>query len=125
MKTRTVHLDAVCERIDYGFTASADFSVKEPRLLRITDIQDGSVDWNHVPGCRITPEEEADKRLCAGDIVFARTGATTGKCFLIGHAPRAVFASYLIRLRASDEILPPYLYAFFRVNTIGIKSSVP
>jgi type I restriction enzyme, S subunit len=114
VKTRTVHLDAVCERIDYGFTASADFSVKEPRLLRITDIQEGSVDWNHVPGCRITPEEEADKRLCAGDIVFARTGATTGKCFLIEYAPRAVFASYLIRLRATDEILPQYLYAFFQ-----------
>jgi len=109
-----IHLDAVCERIDYGFTASADFSVKEPRLLRITDIQEGSVDWNHVPGCRITPEDEADKRLCAGDIVFARTGATTGKCFLIEHAPRAVFASYLIRLRATDAILPHYLYAFFQ-----------
>jgi type I restriction enzyme S subunit len=114
VKTRTVHLDALCERIDYGFTASADFSLKEPRLLRITDIQEGSVDWNHVPGCRITPEEEADKRLCAGDIVFARTGATTGKCFLIEHAPRAVFASYLIRLRTTDEILPHYLYAFFQ-----------
>ena len=114
MITRTVSLDAVCERIDYGFTASADFSVKEPRFLRITDIQNGSVDWNHVPGCRITPEEEADKLLCAGDIVFARTGATTGKCFLIEHTPRAVFASYLIRLRATEEVLPHYLYAFFQ-----------
>lgn len=114
MKTRTVHLDAVCERIDYGFTASADFSIREPRLLRITDIQEGAVDWNHVPGCRITPQEEAEKRLSAGDIVFARTGATTGKCFLIEHAPRAVFASYLIRLRATDEALPQYLYAFFQ-----------
>lgn len=114
MKTHTVHLDSVCERIDYGFTASADFSVREPRFLRITDIQNGSVDWNLVPGCRITSEEEADKRLCAGDIVFARTGATTGKCFLIEHAPRAVFASYLIRLRATDKVLPHYLYAFFQ-----------
>ena len=114
MKIRTVHLDAVCERIDYGFTASADFSIPEPRLLRITDIQDGAVDWNHVPGCRIAPEDEVDKRLCAGDIVFARTGATTGKCFLIKHTPRAVFASYLIRLRATNEVLPHYLYAFFQ-----------
>jgi type I restriction enzyme S subunit len=60
------------------------------------------------------PEEEIEKRLCTGDIVFARTGATTGKCFLIEHAPRAVFASYLIRLRPTDEILPHYLYAFFQ-----------
>jgi len=114
VKRPTVRLDSVCERIDYGFTASADFRVTEPRLLRITDIQNGAVDWNHVPGCRITPKEEAEKRLNPGDIVFARTGATTGKCFLIKHAPRAVFASYLIRLRATDEVLPNYLYAFFQ-----------
>lgn len=126
MKIRTVHLDAVCERIDYGFTASADFSVKEPRLLRITDIQNGSVDWSHVPGCRITPEDEAEKRLRIGDIVFARTGATTGKCFLIKYAPRAVFASYLIRLRTTKEVLPHYLYGFFQSENYWhqIKSAV-
>lgn len=112
MKTRVVELGDVCERIDYGFTASADFSVKEPRLLRITDIQDGAVDWNHVPGCQISPEEVAENSLAVGDIVFARTGATTGKSFLIEHAPRAVFASYLIRLRADTQVLPKYLYAF-------------
>jgi type I restriction enzyme, S subunit len=108
----TVELGDVCDRIDYGFTASADFSVKEPRLLRITDIQNGAVDWNHVPGCKINPEEEAENSLAIGDIVFARTGATTGKSFLIEYAPRAVFASYLIRLRTSRKVLPQYLYAF-------------
>src|SRR5260370_38945088 len=84
----------VCERIDYGFTASADFTIKEPRLLRITDIQDGLVEWTKVPGCRITSKEEEENRLLVGDVVFARTGATTGKSFLIRHVPRAVFASY-------------------------------
>jgi type I restriction enzyme S subunit len=112
VKTRTVQVGEVCERIDYGFTASADFSIKAPRLLRITDIQEGTVDWDHVPGCTISAEEENENRLEVGDIVFARTGATTGKSFLIRHAPRAVFASYLIRLRASREILPEYLAAF-------------
>ena len=113
MKTRTVQLGDVCERIDYGFTASADFSIKEPRLLRITDIQEGTVDWGHVPGCQICDEEERANRLEVGDIVFARTGATTGKSFLIRHVPpRVVFASYLIRLRATREILPEYLAAF-------------
>ncbi len=102
----------VCERIDYGFTASADFSVKEPRLLRITDIQDGAVEWATVPGCEITAKEEEENQLLVGDVVFARTGATTGKSFLIRHAPRAVFASYLIRLRMGKEVLPEYFAAF-------------
>ena len=112
MNTSTVELGEVCERIDYGFTASADFSIKEPRLLRITDIQNGAVDWNRVPGCKIEPKEEADNRLAVGDIVVARTGATTGKSFFIKHTPRSVFASYLIRLRATREVLPEYLSAY-------------
>lgn len=60
---RLVKLSDVCNRIHYGFTASADFSITEPRLLRITDIQDGSVNLDTVPGCKITPTEEADNLL--------------------------------------------------------------
>lgn len=71
MKTRMVQLGDVCERSDYGYTASADFSVKEPRLLRITDIQEGCVDWDLVPGCKISHDEEDQNRLEVGDIVFA------------------------------------------------------
>jgi len=104
----------VCKTIDYGFTASAYFSIREPRFLRITDIQNGGVIWDQVPGCRISSNEEAANRLVDGDIVFARTGATTGKSFLVQQPPRAVFASYLIRLRAKSDVAPEYLYGFFQ-----------
>ena len=53
-------------------------------------------------------------RLADGDIVFARTGATTGKSFLISNCPEAVFASYLIRLRIAPGISPRYVHAFFQ-----------
>ncbi len=104
----------LCDQIDYGYTASADFSIKEPRFLRITDIQNGQVAWDKVPGCKITPEDEAANNLRDGDIVFARTGATTGKSFLIRQPPRSVFASYLIRLRAKPEVNAEFMYAFFQ-----------
>jgi type I restriction enzyme S subunit len=52
--------------------------------------------------------------LSKGDIVFARTGATTGKSFLIGPCPRAVFASYLIRLRPCPEVAPAFLALYFQ-----------
>jgi len=107
----------LCQRIDYGFSASADFTVTEPRFLRITDIQNGNVDWEKVPGCQISSSEEAANKLADEDIVFARTGATTGKSFLIRRPPRAVFASYLIRLRPSGEIAADYLYAFFQSDS--------
>jgi type I restriction enzyme S subunit len=107
-------VSALCERIDYGHTAAADFGRHSPRFLRITDIQDGKVDWSTVPGCPIEPDAEELLALADGDIVFARTGATTGKSFLVRTPPRAVFASYLIRLRPTSEVRPEYLSAFFQ-----------
>lgn len=107
----------VCEAVDYGYTASADFSIKEPRFLRITDIQNGEVMWDQVPGCQISSEGEGVYRLADGDIVFARTGATTGKSFLVRQPPRSVFASYLIRLRIKPDVAPEYLYGFFQSDS--------
>src|SRR5262249_46472704 len=61
------------------------------------------------------PEDDIPKyRLSRGDLVFARTGATTGKSFLIGECPEAVFVSYLIRVRASADVNPRYLSAYFQ-----------
>ncbi len=100
--------------IQYGYTASAMQRTKAPRFLRITDIQDGTVDWNAVPSCEIDDGSMSRFALIKGDIVFARTGATTGKSFLIGECPSAVFASYLIRLRARAEVLPEFLAFFFQ-----------
>lgn len=107
-------VSCLCESIDYGYTASADFNITEPRFLRITDIQDGEVDWSKVPGCKIDKKKEAVNTLKDGDIVFARTGGTTGKSYLIKNSPRAVFASYLIRLRPGKDIMAEYLYSFFQ-----------
>jgi type I restriction enzyme S subunit len=54
--------------------------------------------------------------LKKGDIVFARTGATVGKSFLITEDPEnAIFASYLIRLRTKPEYISSnFLYYFFQ-----------
>lgn len=110
-----VQLTDVSESITYGFTASADFSRIGPKFLRITDIQNGTVDWSTVPFCKCTTEEVDKYKLRPGDIVFARTGATTGKSFMIRDCPdNAVFASYLIRVRSGALVLPEYLAHFFR-----------
>ena len=107
-------LDELTEAIDYGLTASATTNEVGPKFLRITDIKDGTVDWNSVPYCLCTPEALDKYRLHGGDIVFARTGATTGKSYLIGQCPdNAVFASYLIRLRPKPIVDPLYLSFFF------------
>lgn len=100
---------------DYGFTASATTEPKGPRLLRITDIQHGAVEWDSVPYCICDKETLVTKRLRQNDIVVARIGATTGKAFLIRDCPEAVFASYLIRIRSREQVLAPqFLYHFMQ-----------
>ena len=101
--------------ISYGYTQSADREEVGPRFLRITDIQNDQVDWNSVPFCAIAKEEFPRFRLATDDILFARTGATTGKSFLVKDPPEAVFASYLIRLRLQGkELLPEFVTLFFQ-----------
>jgi len=111
----SVHvLDELAERVDYGLTTSAKDCGDGPKFLRITDIQGGLVDWSVVPVCECEPVEQEKYRLREGDIVFARTGATTGKSYLITDSPRnAMFASYLIRVRPNNRVLPAYLAHFF------------
>ena len=80
--------------------------------MRITDIQDGKVNWDTVPFT--TVDDPETYLLKTGDIVFARTGATVGKSFLITEIPYpSVYASYLIRIRLLGNLLPEYIYQFF------------
>ena len=104
-----------CEPPQYGYTESANQEPVGPRFLRITDIQDGCVNWETVPYCRCP--EPTKYLLKPNDLVFARTGATTGKSFVIRDCPEAVFASYLIRLRVRDTISIDYLYRYFQSPT--------
>lgn len=102
-------------QINYGYTESANLTEVGPKFLRITDIQLGKVDWGTVPYCPISSTEEEKHLLKDGDLVFARTGATTGKSFLLKNPPRSVCASYLIRVRPDvNKVLPEYLYLYFQ-----------
>lgn len=112
-----VRLSDLTEKPQYGFTASATDQPIGPKFVRITDLKDGKIDWETVPYCECTQID--NYRLSQGDILFARTGATTGKTHLISNTGtnEAVFASYLIRIRPkADVISPEYLYSFFQSN---------
>ncbi|MDD2855721.1 MAG: restriction endonuclease subunit S [Desulfuromonadaceae bacterium] len=109
--------------INYGYTESASNEPIGPRFLRITDIQNDQVNWDSVPYCKINSPDLPKFRLATGDIVFARTGATTGKSFLVAEPPESVFASYLIRLRLHDKnLLPEFVSLFFQ--TAGYWKSI-
>jgi type I restriction enzyme S subunit len=109
----TATLGVVCEPPQYGFTASSA-NAGDARFLRITDLRDDGVEWPLVPFCKCEAHDLAKYGLRTGDIVVARIGATTGKSYLISDPPPAVFASYLIRLRAKPGTDPCFLSHFFR-----------
>ena len=99
-----VLLRDICQKVQYGYTASADKSPIGPKFLRITDIVAETVDWNKVPYCSIDPKKKNKYSLHDGDIVIARTGATTGYAKYIKNAPDSVFASYLVRLCLGEDV---------------------
>ena len=103
----------ISKSIIYGVSESAKSEGKY-KLLRITDIQNNKVDWETVPFTDFDDDKVASYILYDGDIVFARTGATVGKSYLIkGLNQKAIYASYLIRVQTSDLILPEYVKLFF------------
>ena len=108
-------LGNISDNIQYGLSNSAE-KVGTCRFLRITDIQNGGVDWDTVP---FTNTNELDKYLLhINDILFARTGGTVGKSFLVSHLPfDSVFASYLIRVQLTNDISAQYIYWFFNSPT--------
>jgi type I restriction enzyme S subunit len=100
--------------IQYGLTQSASLKRTGPHFLRITDIQGGKVDWGTVPFCKVTPEEHERYRLKPGDVLVARTGASTGENIYLPSVPDAVFASYLVRFQFSDLPTARLVGAFMR-----------
>lgn len=107
-----IEVGELADQIQYGYTESASIDQIGPKFLRITDIQDGKVNWETVPYCKIDSKEKKKYLLQEGDILFARTGATTGKSYLIKDCPEAVFASYLIRLRITRPFDVNYFSMF-------------
>ena len=122
-----------CSNIDYGLTASASKNSSGSRFLRITDIVSGHLDWNNVPYVSVDDATAKKYRLHSGDIVVARTGASTGASMYIKKPPPAVFASYLVRLQAKSGfdsrflayyLKSPQFWGFIR-GVLGDKSAQP
>ncbi len=102
--------------IQYGYNAPAKKSGRI-KMVRISDIQEGKVVWDSVPFCDIKEEEIPTYLLSSNDILFARTGGTVGKSYIVKEiSEEAIYAGYLIRTRYSDMLCPEYLYYFMQTH---------
>lgn len=100
---RTVTLGSISSSVSYGYTASANSDCVGPKFLRITDIVPHQINWDTVPYCEIGSKDLQKYQLNVGDIVIARTGATTGYNAMFKGGINAVFASYLIRFKIDPK----------------------
>ncbi len=96
----------------YGFTETASPEPVGPKFLRGMDINKAPyIDWSTVPYCTEEKLDFLKYALLPGDIVVIRM-ADPGKVAIIEKEIKAIFASYLVRmkLKAGVGIPPLYLY---------------
>ena len=98
----------------YGIGASAvDYNADKYTYLRITDINDdGSLNKN---GLMSVDDEKANQYLLQkNDIVFARTGASTGRnYFYDGKIENIVYAGFLIKFSLNSDLVNPRYIKYY------------
>ena len=101
----------------YGIGASAvEFDNNLYTYLRITDInEDGTLNYNNL---KSVDDENADKYLLEkGDIVFARTGNSTGKSYFYdGEICNLVYAGFLIKFSLDDKKVNPKYIKYYTMT---------
>ncbi len=108
--------DACLEGGKYGSGASAiGFVEGAPRYVRITDIEDsGRLKSAKMSAQGLTEKDLKTYKLKAGDVLFARSGATVGKTYNYQESDGdCVYAGYLIRFRPDpNKLTASFLFAF-------------
>lgn len=104
-------LGSCCKSISYGLNAAAKPFDGENQYIRITDIDDES--RRFLKKNRVSPDGELTEEylLKENDIVFARTGASTGKSYIYNKEDgKLYFAGFLIRARIEEKHNAKFIY---------------
>ena len=104
---------------NYGIGASAvDHDKNLYTYLRITDInEDGSLDINNLKS--VDDKKAENYLLKKGDIVFVRTGNSTGKTYFYdGQINNLVYAGFLIKFSLDEEKINPKYMKYYTMTNI-------
>jgi len=106
------------KNVQYGANESAinGNPIKDVRYIRITDIDEfGNLKNNDWKTSQIVKKKY---ELNEGDILFARSGATAGKCFYYKNEyGKSIFAGYLIRFVFDEKkVNPKYIFYYSQLN---------
>lgn len=105
-------LSEVSEKPMYGMnSASTDYDGSN-KYLRITDIDEETHEFNQDK--LTSPKDDLDEKyvLSENDLLFARTGASTGKSYLYKKSDGKVyFAGFLIKFKLKPEVNSYFIYS--------------
>lgn len=110
-----VSVDQVTNLSQYGTSEKANLDPSGVPVLRMGNIRSGRLDYDDL---KYMPDDWQDLEkylLYPGDILFNRTNSAelVGKTAVYeSNHPKSVFASYLVRLRISNLVIPDYLACF-------------
>ena len=110
--------ECVKEKLSYGVNAPAvPYNNNYPCYIRITDITEEG-QYNDSDKKSVITNEAEKYILKQGDIVLARTGASTGKSYMYNEKDgKLVYAGFLIRAGVdTDKHNPRYIVAQLRTK---------
>jgi len=98
-------LGRLISSVEYGSSAKSNKEGRTP-VLRMGNLQGGKIDWNDL----VFTDDESEIRkysLIPGDVLFNRTNTIdlVGKTALYKGERAAIFAGYLIRVKADNALL--------------------
>ena len=128
-----VRLDSVATGFDYGMNAPAVDYDGANRYIRITDIDEES--RKYISEKCVSPGDMLDERylVLPNDILFARTGASTGKTYLYDCSDgRLFFAGFLIRIHVMNNTDARFVFYYTQsdeykrwLDVMSVRSGQP
>ena len=110
-------LSEVVSGLKYGSSEKSDYEYKGTPVLRIPNIGDGIVDFSELKN----PSHE----VFENDILIIRSNGSrdlVGKCAIVPKLKgRYAYASFLIRMKASEKVLPEYLVRFMNSSIARVQ----
>lgn len=115
-------IDELATSVQYGSSAKTSEEPRGVPVLRMGNVTlDGRIRWNGLKYLPADHEDFPSLLLADGDLLFNRTNspALVGKSAVVRNMPwEASFASYLIRVRFDEAIVPEFA-AFYLASSYG------
>lgn len=108
-------LSEIVSGLKYGSSEKSDYEYKGTPILRILNIGDGVIDFSDL---KYMSEElkNSSHEVFEDDILIIRSNGSrdlVGKCALVPKLQeRYAYASFLIRVKVTEKVLPEYLVRF-------------